>query len=61
MTDIKVSVPYIICTTCTNGTLVYTGIAYYTMPLLYEHKCNCCGHKENLLTVYNDRESSLDG
>lgn len=40
------------CDACKEGEMGYTGSHFLTYPSKYEHSCDNCGHKINLLKRY---------
>ena len=37
------------CDECSGGEMKPTGVCLYTYPARYEHKCENCGHIENII------------
>jgi len=46
-----VSVDYL-CDMCNDGYMRYTGTTLTTNPPWYQHKCDKCGHIENMADMY---------
>jgi predicted Zn-ribbon and HTH transcriptional regulator len=41
-----------VCPECKDGLMKPTGLSYHSWPVLYPHRCQECGYKEDFSVIY---------